>query len=214
MSQDVPSKGLSAAAKGLLQMLEEAGVRQCEELAGQADQKIAGIRRKAFSDARQRVRSAVAQERKRIAQALARVEAEIETAQRQHILKHDAKLVTEGRDLLKQALQARWREPEARRAWAKAILDLADAVVIARDWQVEGPSDWPDSERRELVEIASRDWGATVAVRTCDAMSAGLRLTCGGLAVDMSVDGLLADTERTDSALLALYGKRRKGEQP
>jgi len=214
MSQDVQSEELSAAAKGLLRMLEEAGERQCDELASKADQKIAGIRRKAFSEARQRVQRAVAQERKRLAQALARVEAEIETAQRQHILKHDAKLVAEGRQLLKQELIARWQHPDARRSWAKALLELSDAVVLGRDWKIDGPSDWPDAERHDVVEIASQKFGAKVEAKTCDVMPAGLKLTSGGLVVDMSVDGLLADKERTDSALLALYGELRKGEQP
>lgn len=213
MNQDVQTEGLSSAAKGLLRLLEEAGDRQCQELAGEAEQKIAGIRRKAFSEARQRVERAVEQERKRIAQALARVEAEIETAHRQHVLKHDAKLVTEGRDLLKHSLAERWQHPDARRGWAKALLDLANTVVIARDWQIDCPPDWPDSERQEVVEAASRDCAAKVDVQTCAAMTAGLRLICGGLVVDMSVEGLLADADGIDSALLALCEGLGQGEQ-
>jgi hypothetical protein len=213
MSQDVHKEGMSAAAKSLLRMLEEAGDRQRDELAREAEDKISGIRRKAFSEARQRMERAVVQERKRIAQGLARVEAEIETAQRQHGLKHDAKLVVEGRELLKQALTARWQEPGARQAWAGALLAQSHTVVIAREWRIDCPPDWPESERQEAVDIASRDYGARLEVQTSEAMSAGLKLTSGGLLVDMSVDGLLADTERTDSALLALYEDLRRGER-
>ena len=103
----------SGSPKALLNLLQTSGEQECAELVRQAEQKSADVRRRAFRQARERVRLAVSQARKQMAQSLARVEAEIETAQRQRILAHDAKLVAEGRDLLRLALQRRWQQPES-----------------------------------------------------------------------------------------------------
>ena len=149
-----------------------------------------------------------------MAQSLARVEAEIETAQRRHILQHDAELVAEGRQALQQALLLRWQKPDARSEWARALIDTAARVVIARQWRIEGPPDWPEQEQARIAQHASEMHGADVETRSVDEVRAGLRLRCGGMTVDMSIDGLLADGERTDSDLLALYqtiGRRESG---
>jgi hypothetical protein len=195
----------SGSSKALLNLLQESGEQECAELVQKAEQKSADIRRRAFGRARERVRLAVGQARKQMAQSLARVEAEIETAQRQRILAHDSKLVAEGRDLLKLALQRRWQQTEFRKAWAAALLDAAAQVVISRDWQIDSPSDWPKEERAKIIELAARTHGAAVEVCSCDSIDAGLRLTSGGLIVDMRVDGLMANRGDIDSALLAFY---------
>ncbi|MFP4209365.1 MAG: hypothetical protein ACLFSC_12000 [Wenzhouxiangella sp.] len=203
-----------AAASGLLRLLQESGEQQCREILRAGNDKVAEVRRKAFARARERVRAAVADERKRMEQAIGRVEAELETTLRRRQLVHDARLVAEGRSLLEQALVECWRQPAARKAWGAALLDAAAAVAIARDWRIECPPDWPQEERDEIIRRASEVCGAQVEIQARDSITAGLKLVSGGLAVDMRIDGLLADRDRIDSSLLALYGRLREGARP
>ncbi|HMA98044.1 MAG TPA: hypothetical protein VKO38_01170 [Wenzhouxiangella sp.] len=213
MKDSADIEGVARSAKGLLSLLDEAGERECAALISEAEQKAAELRSRAFGRARERVRIAVGQVRKQMAQSLARVEAEIETARRQRILAHDAELVAEGRELLRSALLKRWQQPAARKAWAAKLVDAADRVVIAREWQIECPPDWPDEERAEIVERAAKVCGAKVDVCSCHSIDAGLRVISGGLVVDMRVDGLLADSAYVEGALLALCRSSRTGEE-
>lgn len=213
MTENLNIDGLPESARGLLNLLDEAGERQCAQLTSEANQKAAEIRRRAFGRSRERVGLAVGQVRKQMAQSLARVQAEIETAQRKRILAHDAELVAEGRDLLKSALLKRWQQTAGRRAWAASLMDAAARVVIAREWQIECPSDWPHEERAETVDRAEKLCGATVEVTASKSIDAGLLLVSGGLVVDMRVDGLLANRGYIDSALLALYQNSAKGDE-
>lgn len=213
MSESTEIETLPGPAKGLLRLLEEAGERECADLRRDGERKVTELRRQAFARARQRVHQAVGDERKRMAQSLARVEAEIETARRQRILAHAAGLVKEGRELLREALLERWQQPAARKLWVSALIQAAGRVVIARDWRMECPADWPEEERAGAIELAAAACGASLEVQARDSIEAGLRLVSGGVSLDMRVDGLLADTAGIDSDLLGLYRDHRAGER-
>lgn len=197
---------------GLLDLLDTSGEQQCRDLRSEGATKVAELRRKAFARARQRVSAAIAEERKRMDQAIGRVEAEVETTLRQRLLAHDAALVEQGRRVLVEDLTRRWQDPGARSAWAATLVDEAANVVIARDWRVECPNGWPGEEQDELVRRAAEAHGARVEVVPSESLEAGLKLVSGGLVVDMSLAGLLVDEDFIDGALLDLVGRASAGE--
>lgn len=197
---------------GLLSLLEESGEQQCRALRSEAATKLSELRRKAFARARQRVGAAVADERKRMNQAIARVEAEVETTLRQRLLAHDAALVEQGRELLAEALLQLWQDPGARRVWAATLLEAAARVAMARDWRIECPPDWPSEEQAETTRRAADAHGARVEVEPSEALKAGLKLVSGGLVVDMSLAGLLVDRDSIDGAVLELVRRAQAGE--
>lgn len=197
---------------GLLSLLEESGEQQCRTLCAEGATRTAELRGKAFALARQRVGAAVAEERKRMSQAIGRVEAEVETALRQRLLAHDAALIEQGRQWLEEALRRLWQDSAARKSWAATLLDEAASVAIARDWRIECPLGWPSEEQAETVRRAGDVHGARVEIDPSDALKSGLKLVSGGLVVDMSLSGLLVERGSIDGALLNLVRQAQAGE--
>lgn len=208
-----PDRIEKPSMSGLLDLLRDSGEQQCRALRSEGEARLAELRRKAFARARARVRAAVAEERKRMNQAIGRVEAEVETTLRRRQLAHDQALVEEGRRLLAEALRRRWRDSEARKAWADALLDQAARVVMARQWRIDCPADWPSAEQARTVDRAAELHDARVEVRASESLAAGLKLVSGGLVVDMSLDGVLVDRDSIDGALLDLVRRAQAGEQ-
>lgn len=207
-----PDRIEKPSPSGLLGLLEESGEQQCRTLRSESQVRLADLRRKAFARARQRVSAAIAEERKRMNQAIGRVEAEVETTLRRRLLAHDQALVNEGRRLLAEALRRRWQDPEAREAWADALLDQAAGVVLARDWRIKCPLDWPSAEQTRTVRRAAELHGARIEVDLSESLEAGLKLDSGGLVVDMSLEGVLMDRNSIDGALLDLVRQAQAGE--
>lgn len=202
----------NTAVAGLLRLLEESSAAQCEDLRVQAGEKLAAIRHQAYQQARQRIRSAVADERDRIRTEVGRVEAEIETELRRRSLRRDARLVELGRADLEQALHDRWQDAEARADWSSSLLSVGEQVLLGRDWQLQCPTDWPEAERQRVIEQARTQVGATLTVADDPDLTAGWRLRCGGVTVDMSVAGLLTDRAAIEGALLDLHSRVTQGE--
>ncbi|TVS14012.1 MAG: hypothetical protein EA419_00460 [Wenzhouxiangella sp.] len=207
-----PSNVESSSVADLRAMLQASGEQQCAAVRAEGAKKIAELRRKAFAQARARVRAAVRDERARMSQALGRVEAEVETAVRRRTLAHDARVLAEGRERLAEVLAERWQKTSARRIWAATLLVQAAGVIHARQWRIECPSDWPDAERSETIELGAERHQARIEVHPVAGLDVGLRLISGGIAVDMSLTGLLADRDRIDGALLDLFTRVDEGE--
>lgn len=199
-----PASVEKPAVSGLLRLLAESAEQQCNALRAQAEDKISGIRRQAFAQARERVGAAVADERERIAQVLGRVTAELETESRRRSLRRDAHLVEAGRRRLADVLARRWANAEARAQWLAALLAQSASVLITREWLLECPEDWPEDERLGAVSQAAAHQ-ARLEVQAMAELDVGLRLRAGGMLVDMSISGLLADSDRIDGELLAIF---------
>ncbi len=207
-----PTNREISSVADLRALLQESGEQQCAAVRAEGAKTLAEARRKAFARARSRVRTAIRDERARMAEALGRVEAEVETAVRRRRLAHDARVLVEGRERLVDALTERWRQPEARRTWAETLLAQAADVVNARRWRMDCPSDWPEAERAEIIELGAERYQARIDVGSDAGLEVGLRLSSGGVCVDMSLAGLLADRDRVDGTLLDLFAGDEAGE--
>lgn len=203
----------NTAVAGLLRLLEESGETQCAELRARAAEKIGAIKRQAYAQARQRVRNAVAEERARIKQEVGRVEAEVASDLRRRGLRHDARLVESGRELLAQVLRRRWEDPEARQAWLGQTLEVCQRVVMGRDWVMRCPPHWPEDERRQAVALAEKQAGVALEIKDDADLAEGFQVQCRGVVVDLTVPGLLADQAAIEGALLQINRLLTRGDE-
>jgi len=205
MSSPIPKSALDTQTAALLQQVTDDRERRCAALGAAAESQAKQIVRSTRAEARDNVRKAVTQERARmdlgIRQATARADIELRRQERQ-----------KSRELLEQmwtaiadVLEHRWREPALRRAWIRAAMSQAEALVPGRAWLIEGGSDWTEQERGELTDRARGRGAKTVEWSLQAAMSAGLKIRAGSVCVDATVPGLLAQRDAIEAAFLAEY---------
>ena len=137
--------------------------------------------------------------RERCREALAGVDAE----RRRREFEVDRGVVEEALAALPEALERRWRDAAARRAWCAAALAIAAARLVARDWRIALAAGADDAERAQLLAAAAAH-GARAEV-VAGAARAGLTITAGPSAVDATVAGLLADRDEIAARLLAVW---------
>ena len=133
--------------------------------------------------------------------------AQLETQRRLHRHRQVNQILEEGYARLEDTLRQRWHESEARTEWVAAALAQARDVLIAGHWVLEHPPGWDPNEAPPPPE------GVTLEARADDELPAGLRICAGNARVDASPAGLLRDSERVKSWLLAeIEALRRKEE--
>lgn len=202
-----------AQVGALMQLLEQSRDARCREALEQAEAQASELRRNARKLARERVSRAAREERERLDYEVRMVEAEIETEQRKHARRRDLALIEAGRAALRDALAARWRQRDARQAWAEITVTEAAEVLLGREWLLEHPADWPAEERDAALAAARERCGATIEAKPVDELDAGLRIRSEGALVDMSVPGLLANQRTIEGELLAEFNRLAAGEK-
>lgn len=188
-------------ARALLARLQAELAGITGQLRADAAAECAAIGRQARHEARLRLRAAVAEKRRRVADRCRVVEIECETQRRQAAFADAARLTSEGLAALPAALSDRWRHAEARRTWCAAALAVAVRVLRARDWTVElGPG--AGTEERRLIDAGAAADGA--AVREYRSIGeAGLRIGSATTWVDATAPCLARDRDRLAAELLA-----------
>ena len=190
-------------ADALKELLEQSREQQCRELKERAAHEARELRRRARRQGRERVSRAAKEERARLEREVRLVEAEIETELRRRERLRDLALLEAGREVLREALAARWQDREQRLQWAAVTMQEARDVLFGREWILEHPADWADEERDAAILYAREQCGAEVSAAPADELDAGLRIRCKGALVDMSVAGLMAHGRAIEGALLA-----------
>ena len=199
-------------ADALMQLLDQSRDAQCQEARERAGLQAAEVRRAARKQARERVSRAAHEERERLDREVRRVEAELETEQRKRARRRDMELIAAGRDMLREALAARWGNRAGRAAWAEiGVLEAAE-VLLGRDWTLEHPADWADEERDAALALARERCGAQVTAKAVAPLDAGLRIRSEGALVDLSIPGLLANVRTIEGELLAEFNRAAEGE--
>jgi hypothetical protein len=199
-------------ADALMQLLEQSRDAQCREVRERAGLQAAEFRRAARRQARERVSRAAHEERERLDREVRMVEAEIETEQRKRARRRDMELIAHGRDMLREALAARWRDRVDRDAWAEVAVMEAGEVLLGREWTLEHPADWAEEERDATLALARERCGAQVTVKAVEALGAGLRIRSEGALVDLSIPGLVANVRTIEGELLAEFNRAAEGE--
>jgi hypothetical protein len=199
---------LEQRAAALLAVVAEYRSQRCAELLDPAREQVRALVMGALREARRRVRTALGEERKRLAAAVAAVEAQLATERRLVTQRRSAEQLSLGWASLRVALQTRWDDAEACRAWTDAHLARVRTVLRAVDasqaWLLTGPGDWPAAER-DRVAAALREHGAPAVRFVADPLlTAGFRVQAGHNVLDATLDGLLADRNAVQGRLLQL----------
>ena len=135
------------------------------------------------------------------ARRLARANAQLETEARARAQRQAAQAVSVALPLLREMLEARWRDTEQRRQWTDGVARLCATRLRPGAWLVEHPADWNESEQRDFTAAIGRGDGVAVTFKADDGLAAGLRIKADQAVLDATPQGLLADG-RTIAALL------------
>jgi vacuolar-type H+-ATPase subunit E/Vma4 len=205
MSSPIPKSALDTEAQALQQRITDDRDRRCAVLRAAAESQAMQIVRSALAQARTSVRNAVIQERARMELGMRQATARADLEVRRQELKKSRELLEQMWAAIADALESRWREPALKRAWIDAVMSQAGALLSGRAWLIEAGSDWTEQERGELTDRARGRGAGKVEYSLHAAMPAGLKIHAGGVSVDATVPGLLAQRDAIEAAFLAEY---------
>jgi vacuolar-type H+-ATPase subunit H len=193
----------SESVEALLERVSQAREAECAEILRAAREEAAAIEAQAFREARQRVREAIAAERRRFDQEQRSAEAQARTRLRRLEQKAVRRLLDNAWEQLRTELERRWRSGPTRRDWVVAALRQAVRVLPGRHWRVEHPPDWdPDELAEHFHHIQEADEVDQIRFEAVDELRAGIRLSASGAILDATLRGLLAEPRRVESELL------------
>ncbi len=191
----IPGLQSDALAREIEQQLKD----ESAAIMAAAEEEARGTLAQARKNARGRLHEAIGDLRREGETRLARAQAQLDAELRSAAQRHAARAVADALPMLREALDARWQEPEARMLWTAAIAQIAANRLRRGAWRVTHPANWTAAEQ----EYFSAAVGGADGIRfqVDNDLSAGLRITADQATLDATPDGLLADT-RTIAALL------------
>lgn len=178
------------------QLRDEAGA-----LIAAAERDARAVVAQARSAARRRLHEANQDLRREGARRLARANARLETEARARAQRQAAQALGAALPLLREMLEARWRDPEQRRQWTDGVARLCATRLRPGAWLVEHPADWNESEKQYFTATIGKGGSVVVTFKADDGLAAGLRVKADQAVLDATPQGLLADG-RTIAALL------------
>ncbi len=190
------------AAAALLQVIADNRDAKCRALRERAAGEARAILKQAHAGAREQVRAALDEARKRDREYRARAEAERrrrERLAREQILK--ARL-DEGTHQVKELLARSWQAPAERWSWAEGAALRAVAVLSTGRWEIAHPGGWPKAERERLRQLLLERGVGTADFVPDQTIVAGVRLSSGNAVFDATLGGLLADRAAVEARLL------------
>lgn len=185
----------------LLALVEDHRDKRSQELLAPASEEARRLAASARHAARARVGAAIATERAQYSSRVASAEARLATRRRMARQHRVTALIVEAWQRLPKALAARWADAGKREAWVRTCLAQAAATLPQGTLEIEAPAGWSEAE-----QASARAWlagrGVTATVRPDKTIAAGLRLRSGGIVLDATLEGLLADRVAIEGRLL------------
>ena len=201
----------AAQAGALIARVREEADRRTAELREATREQCAAIRLQARAEARARVKAAVVEKRRRVAEHCHAIDIENEATRRSSAFARDRELAARALAELPAALAVRWHDAAARNSWCAAAAAVASRVLRGREWLVELPPG-ATTATREFVAAVATEQGAQVRGWADCAAGAGLRIGHDGTWVDATAERLLAD--RTTLAARFLAELASTGDPP
>ncbi len=193
----IPSLQFAALAREVGRQLEN----ETGAVIAAAESDARAIIAQARADARRRVHEAIQELRREGARRLAGAKAQLETELRARAQRQAAQAVSDGFPILREGLDARWRDQQSRRQWTDAVARLCHLRLRPGAWCIEHPADWSGSEQRDfMATIGERD-GVHISFKVDGEIKSGLRIKADQAVLDATPQGLLADS-RTIAALI------------
>jgi hypothetical protein len=199
------TSALDAQVDAMLQRVARDREQRCSRLRAAAHSQAHDIVRSGRAEARDNVRKAVGQERSRITVGLRQAEARAELEARRRAQRETETLLQHVWAQIAGILEARWCDPEHRRAWIGAAVLQADVLLSARSWRIEHGEGWLPQEQRELEGLACKRGARTIEWEPVPEIRAGMRVRCEGVCLDATIKGLLAHRASIESTFLAEY---------
>jgi hypothetical protein len=201
---------LDLQVQSVIEALRTQQQRRCREIeigaSRKAEQLLVDSRRRM----RERVHKAVVEERQRRETALLDARHRIETAGRRKVQQHYREFLHDAMPLLQDALENRWRDTEARRAWCEMVIGEAADVLSPAAWTVEHPGDWSDDDTQWLQQaFAARGLPKPDLQQDTD-IAAGLRVRLDTACLDATLYGLTAKLHVVEAKLLAAWEREQE----
>lgn len=199
---------LDLQVESVLGALKSQQDRRCREIEVAAGHKAEQLLADSRSRMRERVHTAVVEERQRREAALLDARHRIETRDRHKIQQQYRQFLHDSVPLLAAELGERWRDKEARRSWCDMVIGEAADRLAADPWTLEHPGDWP-GEDVAWLEQTMKQHGLPQPVLHEDAgITAGLRVRLGSACLDATIEGLLGNRREVEGRLLAAWERQ------
>lgn len=212
---------LQQRTAALLQLVAQHRATRIGQTLQPAQEQARALRRAARAEARRRVHTAVAEERKRQAVETGAVEARLATERRLAGQQRAVLLLAQAWDALRYTLLHQWQQPATRARWIETHLQRAECSLAdpagpaessaasaagagRRSWQLSGPPDWAPVEYQAVAAELHQRAAVEVTFVPDAGIAAGWRLQAGHNRLDATVDGLLADRAAIEGRLLQL----------
>jgi len=195
---------LEQRTAALLALVDQYRQARSAALLDPAREEARTVLRRARAEGRRRVHTAIGEARQRIAGEVGAAQARLATEQRLAEQRRSLRTLHDAWTALREALRARWHEPQWRALWLDAHLARALQALPRGRWLIECAADWPAAESDEFARrladagIDEIDW------QMFDRLDGGVRIRAGNNVVDATIDGLLADRAALEGRLLDL----------
>jgi F0F1-type ATP synthase membrane subunit b/b' len=189
----------SVQSDALVGEIEQQLAQERGAIAAGAEREARALMAQARAVARAQVHVAIEKLREEGARRLTRAKAQIDTELRVHAQQQAAQAVRDAMPLLREALNARWRDRASRRLWSKAVASACADRLRPGAWRVEHPRDWNEPEQQQFLAAI----GKPVQARFVAAdIVAGLRVRADQALLDATPQGLLTDSTMITALLL------------
>ena len=193
---------MQTSTEALRRLIRDSAEAQCREIEQQTQTEARDMLRRARHEASERVHQAIEHERQQQAQRLEHERAALESHDRQQLLETTRRTLGHAWQELEAMLAALWQAHECRGEWIRSLFEQALERLPAGQWRIEHPVPFPeeiDSDWQARLREhsgAEPEWIARAEIR------AGLRIRVGGVHLDATLDGLLADRTQLEARLL------------
>lgn len=202
-----PSSVLEAQLQSLLQLVEQQRAEECAQVEAEVRQQRDEILQRAHHQARTRMHEAIVTERRRNERQLDSTRAQLRTRNREHQHKVALLMLHRGWEALREALAARWRDPQTQKQWCDNLLERAQARLPGGPWDIEHPSGWKQAPAQAFAQQVRQATGYAPTLCADSDISAGLRICADTACLDATLGrpgiGLLADRTTVEARLLA-----------
>jgi vacuolar-type H+-ATPase subunit H len=193
----IPSLQFEALAREVERQL----TNESSAVIAAAESDARAIIAQARAEARRRVHESIQELRREGARRLTRAKAQLEAEQRARAQRQAAQAVNDGFPLLREELEARWRDQQSRRQWTDAVARLCVLRLRPGAWLIEHPANWSGSEQRDFTATIGERDGVHITFKADGEIKSGLRIKADQAVLDATPQGLLADS-RTIAALI------------
>jgi len=192
----------------LIALVESYRDRECREQLEQARSTKQKMIRIAFQKARQHLHQAVERERARAVSHIRSAEAELHTKRRAVEQRVAQSFLKGGWLLLREGLLKRWQDNESRLTWIGQCAVEAMERLPMDHWTVKHPVDCTQEELTHFSNLVTKESGDIVIELLVDhEIEAGLVVGTSNTYLDMSLEGLLKDSESIEARMLALLNR-------